>query len=456
MDIKHFLLILAILLLPIATAADLDVKLIQKDNILVTELQQKNATFKLEITNNDESDEFQIYSLVSVAMYPKEFFKINHGETITLDVTAVPFREILSEKKGIYAFEYQIKGKKTGFFKDNLALRIFDVKDIISTNIKDIPLNSTKVEMTIRNRENITINNLKITAKSNFFEFADTFNIKNNEDKVIQIPITLDRKISAGDYEAEITYELNSIKSSTTLPIRYLESSGISSYESSSGFIIKRTNITRSNEGNVPAVSVINIRKNILSRLFTVYSEKPTTSSRSGIFVDYSWEKEIGVGEVYSLYVTTNYTIPFIILLLIIVVGLLTRFVTLGKLSVHKGVSLVKTRGGELALKVNLRIKAKSDVKNVTLADRIPGHAKLFNKFGIQPHRINEASRKIEWDIPQLNAGEERLFSYIIYSKINIVGSFELPAANASFDSEGKRLNALSNKTHFAAETTEN
>jgi hypothetical protein len=116
-----------------------------------------------------------------------------------MGTNAVPFREILSEKKGIYAFEYQIKGKKTGFFKDNLALRIFDVKDIISTNIKDIPLNSTKVEMTIRNRENITINNLKITAKSNFFEFADTFNIKNNEDKVIQIPITLDRKISAGD-----------------------------------------------------------------------------------------------------------------------------------------------------------------------------------------------------------------------------------------------------------------
>lgn len=439
-----------------ASGANLEVKVLEKDDIIITELDKSNSTFKLQITNNDESDEFQIYSLVSIAMYPKEFFKINKGETIILDVTAIPFKEILDNKRGIYAFEYQIKGKTTGFFKDALAIRLFDVKDAVMVSIADIPLNATEVEMVVKNKENVRIENLKIVAKSKFFEFSETFNLDNKEEKTFEIPITLENKISAGDYEAEIIYELNGKKSSVILPIRYLQASGISVHESSSGFIIKKTNITRSNEGNVPAVAIIEVRRNILTRLFTVYSDRPATSERNGIFVDYTWEKEIGVGESYNLNVTTNYTFPFIIILLVVIVGFFVKFVATGKLSVYKGVSLVRTKGGEFALKVNLRVKARTNLRNVVLSDRIPGHAKLFNKFGIPPHRIDEHARKIEWDIPHLNAGEERLFSYVIYSKINIVGSFELSAATASYEHDGKREHVISNKTHFAAETTEN
>ncbi len=457
MKFKFFSLVIIIFMFSVVSAANLDVKVIEKNEIIITELEKANATFKLEITNLENvDDEFQIYSLVSVGMYPKEFFRINKGETITLDVSAVPFKEILRDKRGIYAFEYQIKGKKTGFYKGTLAIRLFDVKDAVSVSIADIPLNATKVKMTVTNKENITIKDLKITAKSEFFEFSKSFDLDGKETKVIEIPIILEKKISAGEYEAEITYELNGKKSSNILLLQYLEASGISVSEHTKGFIVKRTEITKTNEGNVPGVAKIDIRKNILTRLFTIYSDKPTTSERNGIFVDYSWEKEIGVGESYTVNVTTNYTFPFIIILLVVVVGFLVSFLSTGKLSVHKGVSFVRTKGGEFALKINLRVKAKGNVKNIIISDRIPGHAKVFNKFGIPPHRIDEHSRKIEWDIAHLNAGEERVFSYIIYSKINIVGSFELPAASVSFEHDGKRQHMFSNKTHFAAETTEN
>jgi hypothetical protein len=446
----------AIFLLSIVSAANLEVHVLEKDDIIITELDKTNATFKMQITNHDATDSFQIYSLVSVGMYPQTKFKIESGETITLDVTAAPYKEILRDKRGIYAFEYQIKGDNTGFFKEALAIKLFDIKDVLDVKIDEIPLNASNVEMIVKNKENVNVEGLKLTAESDFFEFSDTFNLAKKEDKVFSIPIILEDKLSAGDYEAKITYELNGVESSVVIPIKYLEASGISVHEHSSGFIIKKTNITKTNEGNVAALAVINVRKNILTRLFTVYSDRPTKSERNGIFMDYTWEKEIGVGEAYTVNITTNYTFPFIILLLIIVVGLLTKFVATKKVSVHKGVSLVRTKGGEFALKVNLRVKARANVVNVILSDRIPGHAKLFNKFGIPPHRIDEHQRKIEWEIPHLNAGEERMFSYIIYSKINIVGSFELGSATASFEHEGKRDHVLSNRTNFAAETTEN
>jgi len=457
MKAKIISAILILLIIPLVSAANLEVKQLEKNNIIITELENANATFKLQITNNEDKDDmFRIYSLVSVAMYPIEPFAIKSGETIILDVTAAPHKEILRDKRGIYAFEYQIKGEKTGFFKDTLAVRLFDIKEAVEIGIKDIPLNTTETTLTITNKEDIEIKRLKIIAKSKFFEFSQTLDLEKKESKNIEIPIILDKKIPAGEYEAEIIYELNDKKSSKTIQIQYLEESGISVSESANGFIIKKITFTKTNEGNVPAVARIEARKNILTRLFTIYSDRPTASERSGIFVDYTWEKELGVGESYTVTVTTNYTFPFIILLLIIVVGVLVRFLATGTVSLKKRVAFVRTKGGEFALKVALRVKARKNVKNIIISDRIPGHAKVYNKFGIPPHRIDESSRKLEWDISQMNAGEERVFTYIIYSKINIVGSFELPAASASFEHEGQREHIFSNKTHFAAETSEN
>ena len=457
MNYKLFAIFLVLLIIPIVSAANLKVEQIEKNNIIITELENANGTFKLKITNNENrDDQFQIYSLVSVRMYPRELFTIKEGETIILDVTAVPFENILRDERGVYAFEYQIKGKSTGFFKDTMALRLFDVKDAVDISVEDIKFGADEAKITVKNKEKVEINNLRIVVKSKFFEFSQTIDLKSEEARKFNIPITLQKQIEAGEYEVELRYELNEKRSSKTTTVNYLEESGLSVSEKTEGFIIKKDTITKTNEGNVLAIAIINEQKNLITRLFTVYSDKPTSSKRSGIFVDYIWEKELGVGESYTVTVTTNYTFPFIILFLIIAVGIFVKFIATGKVSIKKRVSFVRTRGGEFALKVALRVKAHKNVSNIIITDRIPGHAKVFNKFGIQPHRIDEASRKLEWDISHLTAGEERVFTYIIYSKINIIGSFELPSASIAFEHNGQREHVFSNKTYFAAETTEN
>lgn len=457
MNNKLMIILILALLIPIVSSANLQIEQIEKKNIILTELENANATFKLKITNNENrDDQFQIYSLVSVRMYPRELFTIKSGETIILDVTAEPYSNILKEKRGIYAFEYELKGKYTGFFKDTLAVRLFDVKDAVEIIVYEIPFGSTQTKITIKNKEKIEIKDLRIVAKSKFFEFSQTLNLNIEETRTFEVPINLQKIIPAGEYEVELRYELNDKKSSKTTKLNYLEESGLSVTESSEGLIIKKNVVTKKNEGNVPATAIIKTQKNILTRLFTVYSDKPVSSKRSGIFVDYTWEKELGVGEAYTVKIVTNYTLPFIILLLILAVGVFVKFISTKKVSINKRVSFVKTRGGEFALKIALRVKANKNINNVVIVDRIPGHAKVFNKFGIQPHRIDEASRKLEWDISNLSAGEERVFTYVIYSKINIIGSFGLPAASMHFEHNGKREQVFSNKTYFAAETTEN
>jgi hypothetical protein len=80
---------------------------------------------------------------------------------------------------------------------------------------------------------------------------------------------------------------------------------------------------------------------------------------------------------------------------------------------------------------------------------------KLYDKFGKAPDKIDKATRRLFWNINRLDKGEERVFSYIIYSQINVVGGFELPQAQSSFKLDDVTKRVFSNKTNFVMDTAE-
>ena len=121
----------------------------------------------------------------------------------------------------------------------------------------------------------------------------------------------------------------------------------------------------------------------------------------------------------------------------------------------NKKVCLVKTKGGEFALKVSINVKARKHIDNIQVVDRLPMMTKLYEKFGRHPDRIDEASKRLFWNIPRLNKSEERIFSYIIYSKVRAIGRFELPPAMAIFEKDGEQHEVLSNRAFFVSETSE-
>jgi hypothetical protein len=123
-------------------------------------------------------------------------------------------------------------------------------------------------------------------------------------------------------------------------------------------------------------------------------------------------------------------------------------------LVITKRISLVRTKGGEFALRVRLSVKARKDVSEVILRDTLPSMVKLYDQHIRQPDEIDSAKRQLVWRIQRLNSGEERVFSYIIYSKIKIVGQFTLPAAHATFVHDGKKEGVYSNITSSVADNT--
>ncbi|HLA50410.1 MAG TPA: hypothetical protein VJ000_04420, partial [Thermodesulfovibrionia bacterium] len=59
-------------------------------------------------------------------------------------------------------------------------------------------------------------------------------------------------------------------------------------------------------------------------------------------------------------------------------------------------------------------------------------------------------NRKILWNVNSMSAGEQKMFSYIIYSKIGMVGMFALPLASVVYDRNGKVKEANSNSAYIS------
>lgn len=448
--------LLLIFMSVLVSAQSLEIEKIEKSSTIITEIGNP-IEYTLRITNNGTTSEFEIYTFAGFTMTPEDKFTINSGETINIGVKAYANEDILETTKGSFVIEYQIRNSANEITKDKLRVNIIDLEDLLEIIVEDITPQQETAEISVRNKENLQLNDISISIISPFFESENIMTISPKETKKITIELNKEKqsKLIAGNYVSTVDIEFQEEKTQTFIPFNYLEKEGLAVYTNTEGVIIRETTIEKKNTGNTALEATAIKKLNLFSRLFTTFSEKPISSSKNGFFVEYVWQKELAPGESLKIVTKTNYTLPFIIMILIILVVLAVKIYLETTLNLKKHVSLVKTKGSEFALRVVINVKAKKHLDNIQIIDRIPQMAKLYDKFGIKPDKMDPQTRRIFWNIKSLNAGEERVFSYIIYSKIKIVGKFELPAATAIYEKDGKTHEVYSNTTNFATETVE-
>ena len=448
---KKAMLFLAILLIPLALADfNLDIQKVDKGSVVISELNNP-AVFDFVIDNLGDPDNFEIYSPVGVSMAPKGTFDLPKGIS-TIEVSAYPNAEI-RKRPGFFIFEYELRGQDTGILKDKLQIKIVELKEVVEIRVENVRLGDKTANVYIINKENTNLNDLRITGKSVFFDFDKKVSIGPYQNVSFEVDLKDLEKVVAGPYVLSSDVVLSNIKVEIDGVINYLEKEGLSVKTDTTGLIVRITKTEKKNEGNVPVSAKIEMRKNIVSRLFTSLSSEPSSSVRNGFFVNYVWDKNANPGETFSVSMITNYTLPFIFVILVVVVAFLAKVYSQTNLVLTKRVNFVKTKGGEFALKVRLHVKARKHVDKVQLIDRLPGMTKLYEEYGIKPDRIEESTRRLFWNIDRMSAGEERVFSYVIYSKLNVIGRFELPAATGIYEFNGKTFEVWSNRAFFASET---
>lgn len=436
--------------LNLVSAINLEVKANPVSNAVITDL-NKPAIFDLTITNLGEGSYFEIFSLVGIDITPETSFLIGPKETKTIRIQAMP-QESLKSRKGMLAFEYQIRDSRKDIQKEQLSIDISSLADAISINPDEVNINSDKININIKNRLMYDFDNVRVKLDSVFFNYEGNSSFKNYEDKNVEVPINKDKlkRLDSGNYLIQVEIQFGDRIVHKEATVRYIEKENIATTETIKGIIIQKHEIIKENVGNVQRRVTISVEKSLFTYLFTSMNIDPLISKFNGLSVTYTWEKDLYPGEKVDVAVTTNWLYPLIVIILAILIVYFVRKYIKMDVIFRKNVSFVKTRGGEFALKVQVRVKARRHIEKIKIIDKLPHIVTLYEKFGaIAPDNVDVKNKKLEWNIEALNKGQERIFSYIVYSKIGVFGKFELPVARVVYELEGVVKEATSNKSFF-------
>jgi hypothetical protein len=441
-----------LVLLPNILAINLLVEKVSQDEVLIADLESPFVVFDIKITNNIPSENFEFYNLAGFSMSPAKI-SLNAGETKEIQLSLAPIGKI--SQRGFYTIPYFIRAGDASEIKESLTFKIIELKEVFEVGSGDVDPESGSIEIFIKNLEDVDLGDVNVKFSSAFFNVEEDFVIGPRETKRVSVQLNQEdfKSLMAGFYTLEADVTALGKETSVEGVIKFVEKNILTTTKKDYGFLINTQIIEKTNEGNTITPSETLIKKNLISRLFTGFSPTPDIVERDGFAVYYSWTRDINPGETLEIEVKTNWLFPLILILFVVAIVVFVRRYTGTNLVLRKRVSFVRAKGGEFALKVSVSAHARHHVERVNLVDRLPLMVTLHDKFlGDYPTRVDAKNRRIEWNFEKMEAGEVRIVSYIIYSKIGIVGKFALPTATAIFEKDEKIQEVESNRAFFIAE----
>ena len=450
--ILAFLFLGIMIIIPFALSLSLDVKKTSSDEVMIADL-NKPVEFELEIKNLGASDNIEFYNLLGFQMFPIGTTYIGTGETKEINLQVSPIGDF--NQRGFYTFDYFIRGQGGSEINEKLSFEIIDLKDAFEVGSGSVETESQSLQIYIHNKHNFNFGDMKAKFSSAFFNFDKEFSLGPYERKNFEVQLSKEdfKSLMAGFYTMNADVEVEGKTAEVEGVIKYNEKDVLTSSSTNYGFVINTEVIRKVNEGNVLAPTETVVKKNIISRLFTTLTPEPDSVDRQGLTVYYVWNRELDPGETLDITIRTNWLFPFLVILLIIAIVIIVKQYSRTNIVLRKRVNFVRAKGGEFALKVSISVTARRYVERVNVIDRLPPLVSLYEKYGGEkPTRYDEKNRRLEWNFEKLEAGEKRALSYVIFSKVGVLGKFALPSASAIYEKEGEIQETESNRAFFITE----
>ncbi|NMB66650.1 hypothetical protein GYA25_01155 [Candidatus Woesearchaeota archaeon] len=446
-------LILTISLFSFVSSMDIDLKKNSDNEIMISKVELP-AYFNFTLTNKGANDSFLFYTFFGSDFQPMNPIQINSDESKNVIVAISPREDFM--QLGIVSFDMFVQSMKDeSKLKFPITLNFIPLSKTLKISASSFTPDSSNAYITITNSVNFYLKDIQLNFKSDFFDKNEVLSFAPYETKTVSIPLNKEsfKNLVEGVYPLKVTSKVKNEEAVFSGLLNYSQKEIIKTSQESNGLILNKKIISKSNEGNlIEDVSIV-IQKNIISRLFTKFSVTPTNVDRKGLKIYYTWVKKVNPGETLTVEITTNWLIPLLIIFSVFVIFVLIKQFSLKSLELKKKVSFVKVKGGEFALKVSVFVKANQFVERVNVIDKLPPLVRLHERFGGEvPSKIDEKSGRLEWNFEKLRPGESRILSYIIYSKVGVLGKFVLPRATAVYERDGEVKDAESNQEFFIAE----
>jgi hypothetical protein len=461
---KIVILLSIILLLSVTTvcAQDFKATLIPHTHSIK---QNESAAYTLVISHPFSTPQtFELYStdvLWDIRM--KDVLIVSPGEEFETTLYIRP----LNLNPGMYSIPLNLKLTGTNqILKKNIPLEVTSqfppsttylpaVRGKVTMQRKMDPKDPVRIYVLLENQNKKLLKNVRVRLRSNVINKDYDAILKSQESKKITFEAIIDpytppqkdvMRVTVVAIEGEDVYQFDLEPVEYTI-IKYSDIIEETYEEKSTLKTVRR--ILVKNEGNIRTEQRYTQPTTFISSLFSM-----TNPRAKRIGNDLVWNLDLEKGEALHIEVVVNHR-PLVFLILAAIILIVAYFIFRSPLVMIKQAAVIGTKeGGISELKVLLTIKnrSKKKVKEVRIIDLIPQLAALKHdeEIGtIMPDKVVQNELKgtiLKWHLDYIEAGEERLISYKIRSKLSILGGVTLPVVVAKFKIQKRTRHANSNK----------
>jgi len=442
--------------------------------ITVTPLQDRisfgeSALYQLRLTNIGRvQQKYSLYSLQSrgwnVDPQPlsDKIITLLPGKTYTTKIRAQPVTRF---EPGIYYVAFSIDSDSGQSQELSLKVYLGSEKPIeylptirVSLDLDKIvnPRQSIAATLFLENLNALDLSDLVVKVQSAVPEFNQAFPVKllPLDQKTLEFTLTPSKHLQPKDYKLFFVFEHagQTIKVlEQELTVATLVPEFEVAVEEHSVFFRKRFIINITNNGNVLNTQEAKVPISFFSSLFT--NSDGFLKTRGGQRY-LAWEVSLKPGESATVQSITNYRLILYVIAIVLVLAWFYAAVQAPVIIRKKAVTVKSEDEGTLSeIKVTLEVKNRSRklLKDLEIIDLVPAIANVEKSLElgtVKPKEIRHAKQgtKVIWHLPEFEVHEQRLITYNIRAKLNILGTFKLPRAEVHYSKRnGKKGKAYSN-----------
>lgn len=405
----------------------------------------QQAKYVLKITNNELARTDIIVKSIDLNwILDNDGAKLtlNAGESVDFNAVYTPLSSKI--KPGKYGLNYRIESASKTIFNDFLPVQVVDYKDVLSADfaVNSVvdPRRNSILKLEITNLKPIDLVGLDVSIDSPQIKDSKTLNLVKNEKGVVEFQVAPNSNLQEGDYPLSLVIAMDGnkfVEKTVNVKIsRYTDLQEVT--EPTEGFLILGETSTLTNKGNNVLEESHKKKLSWVQSFFTSYSPEPNSVEDGKDGFKYAvWNYRLLPGETKVFSYKTNYLAPiFYTLLFILIVGGL-YILRKKDLEVTKRVLTLHTTEGNLAImKVLVTVKntSSTSLNDVKIMDKVPGAIKAPVEFGmIKPTSVKNIGENtaLVWELPHMKKGEEKVISYKIEGRVNILDTIILPSALA-------------------------
>lgn len=452
---KRGLLFLALFLLTIASVSALQ---LTYDNVQPETLPGGQVSYLLHLINNEDMTLKLTFKSPDLNwLLDQEGFYIMLDPGQKADYT-ISFKPLTGNKiaPGNYGVHLIVATQLTPVEK-LLTARVLSYGEVLDSNFVTTtiidPRRGSIIKLDVKNNHLVDLNNLNIELTSGQFRFTKTISLSSLQDTVLEFPVKLDPNTLKGDYTANVKVTLGSnVMLDKALPYsvqEYQELKELTLPET--GFLLSGETVSYSNAGNTPVQQTVTRVFGWFSYKLTSFDPEPTSVEKSDQGYVAKWDVNVLPQSTIAVKYTVNYRLP-IILVILIIIALFVWYIVRQRNSivVVKRVFTMHSETGSVKIMkvlLNVRNRGGLTVNNLKLVDRVPNSIKAPTQHGaLHPTHVKAAPEGtvMIWEIPNLRPGEEKVISYRIEGKVQMLGRMSLPSAVAKYVLLGRGVTARS------------